>query len=129
SADATEAAAMLEQLIPNSSVSSSSSTSGFSLGGMFRPVTDTVSSLTGLSGLGSSPQTLRIIPDVRSNSLFVTGPEATVREVTQFLEVLDSNEIPESFRDLQPRTIEVLHADIDEVSRIVTDVFKPYMEA
>ncbi len=129
SADATEAAAMIEQLIPSASVSNTtSSSSGFSLGGMFRPVTDTVSSLTGLSGLNNSPQTLRIIPDVRSNSLFITGPESVVDEVSQFLKVLDSNEIPQSLKDMQPRTIEVLHADIDEVSKIVGDVFKPYME-
>lgn len=126
-ADATEAAALLEQFFPNSSVSSTADT-GFSMASMFRPVTDAVSDLSGLSGLGMSPQTLRIIPDVRSNSLFITGPESVVRDVGQMLQVLDSDEIPESMRDMQPRTIEVQHADIDEVATIVRDIFKPYIE-
>lgn len=127
--DATETAAMLEQIYPSSTVATSSANSSFSLGSMFRPVTDTVSSMTGLSGLNNSPQTLRIIPDVRSNSLFVTGPEMLVRDMATVLEVLDSNEIPASLRDMQPRTMEVLYADIDDVFKIVSDVFKPYMEA
>ena len=127
--DATETAAMLEQLFPNTTVSNTSSTGGFSMGNMFSPITDTVSSLTGLSGLGASPQSLRIIPDVRSNSLFVTGPEMVIQEMEQVLRVLDSNEIPESLRDMQPRTIEVKYADIDDVSKIVNDVFKTYTEA
>jgi type II secretory pathway component GspD/PulD (secretin) len=128
SADATEAAAMLEQFFPNSSVSSTSATGGFSMANMFRPVTDAVSDMTGLSGLGMSPQTLRIIPDTRSNSLFVTGPEMVVRDVNQMLQVLDSDEIPESMRDMQPRTIEVKYANIDQVGDIVKEVFKPYTE-
>ena len=126
--DATETAAMLEQLFPNTTVSNTSSTGGFSMGNMFSPITDTVSSLTGLSGLGASPQSLRIIPDVRSNSLFVTGPEMVIQEMEQVLRVLDSNEIPESLRDMQPRTIEVKYADIDDVTKIVNDVFKTYTE-
>ncbi|MCA9064905.1 MAG: hypothetical protein KDA96_17655 [Planctomycetaceae bacterium] len=127
-ADATETAAMLEELFPNSSVSTSSTTSGgFSLGNMFRPITDTVSDLSGLGGL-SSPQTLRIIPDTRSNSLFVTGPKSVLADVENVLQVLDSNEIPESLRDMQPRAIVVEHADIDEVGNIVKEIFKPYTE-
>jgi type II secretory pathway component GspD/PulD (secretin) len=130
SADATEAAALLEQFFPNSSVSTTSATSGgFSLANMFRPVTDAVSDMTGLAGLAASPQTLRIIPDTRANSLFVTGPETTVRDVSQMLQVLDSDEIPESMRDMQPRTIEVKYANIDEVGDIVKEIFKPYTEA
>ncbi|MCA9036058.1 MAG: hypothetical protein KDA91_13060, partial [Planctomycetaceae bacterium] len=127
--DATETAAMLEQLFPNTSVSSTSSSSGFSFGAMFQPVTDAVSNMTGLSGLSNSPQALRIIPDIRSNSLFVTGPEMVIQEMEQVLRVLDSNEIPESLRDMQPRSIIVQYADIDEVAKIVNDVFKTYTEA
>ena len=128
-ADATEAAALLEQFFPNSSVSTASAAGGFSMANMFRPVTDAVSDMTGLSGLANSPQTLRIIPDTRSNSLFVTGPEMMVRDVAQMLQVLDSDEIPESMRDMQPRTIEVQHANIDEVGEMVREIFKPYTEA
>jgi type II secretory pathway component GspD/PulD (secretin) len=87
-----------------------------------------VSDLTGLSGIGPNPQTLRIIPDPRSNSLFVTGPQSLVDEAEKLLEVLDSNDIPESLRDMQPRRIEVVYADIDEIATMVSDTFKPYME-
>ncbi|MEJ7594792.1 MAG: secretin N-terminal domain-containing protein [Planctomycetaceae bacterium] len=126
--DATEAAALLEQLIPSSSVTDTAASSGFSLGAMFRPVTDSVSSLTGLSGIGQNPQTLRIIPDARSNSLLVTGPQSLVDEAEKLLEVLDSNEIPESLRDMQPRELAVEYADIDEVATMVKESFKTYLE-
>ena len=127
-ADATEAAALLEQFIPSSSVSSTSSTSSFGLSSMFSPLTNSVSDLTGLSGLGNSPQTLRIIPDIRSNSLFVTGPQSLVEEAEGFLEILDSNNIPESLRELQPRRIKVEHAEIDDIATMVNETFKPYLE-
>jgi type II secretory pathway component GspD/PulD (secretin) len=127
-ADATEAAALLEQFIPSSSVSSTSSTSSFGLSSMFSPLTNSVSDLTGLSGLGNSPQTLRIIPDTRSNSLFVTGPQSLVEEAEGFLEILDSTNIPESLRELQPRRIQVEHAEIEDIATMVNETFKPYLE-
>jgi len=127
-ADATEAAALLEKMITGSSVTNTAASSGFSFGSMFRPITDSVSNMTGLSGIGENPQTLRIIPDPRSNSLLVTGPQASVDEAEKLLEVLDSNSIPESLRDMQPRQLTVEHADIDAVATMVKDVFKPYME-
>ena len=126
--DATEAAALLEQLIPSSSVTDTAASSGFSLGAMFRPITDSVSSMTGLSGIGQNPQTLRIIPDPRSNSLLVTGPQSLVDEAEKLLEVLDSTEIPESLRELQPRQLVVEYADIDDVATMVKESFKPFME-
>ncbi len=127
-ADATEAAALLEQFIPSSSVTNTTSSSSFGLSSMFSPLTQSVSDMTGLSSLGANPQTLRIIPDPRSNSLFVTGPQASVEEAEGFLEVLDSNNIPESLRDMQPRRIEVEHAEIDDIATMVNETFKPYME-
>ena len=127
-ADATEAAALLEQFIPSSSVSSTSSSGSFGLSSMFSPLTQSVSDMTGLSGLGSNPQTLRIIPDTRSNSLFVTGPQASVEEAESFLEILDSTNIPESLREMQPRRIEVKHAEIEDIATMVNETFKPYME-
>ena len=126
--DATEAAALLEQLIPSSSVTDTAASSGFSLGAMFRPITDSVSSMTGLSGIGQNPQTLRIIPDPRSNSLLVTGPQSLVDEAEKLLEVLDSTEIPESLRELQPRQLVVEYADIDDAATMVKESFKPFME-
>lgn len=58
----------------------------------------------------------------------VTGPQASVDEAEKLLEVLDSNSIPESLRDMQPRQITVEHADIDAVATMVKEVFKPYIE-
>ncbi|MFM8474984.1 MAG: secretin N-terminal domain-containing protein, partial [Planctomycetaceae bacterium] len=78
--DATETAALLEQLLPSSSVTSTAADSGFSLSSMFSPITQSVSSMTGLSGLQANPQTLRIIPDPRANALYITGPQAAVDE-------------------------------------------------
>lgn len=127
-ADATEAAALLEQFIPSSSVTNTTSSSSFGLSSMFSPLTQSVSDMTGLSSLGANPQTLRIIPDPRSNSLFVTGPQTLVEEAEGFLEVLDSNNIPESLRDMQPRRIEVQYAEIDDIATMVNETFKPYME-
>jgi len=126
--DATETAALLEQLLPSSSVTSTAADSGFSLSSMFSPITQSVSSMTGLSGLQANPQTLRIIPDPRANALYITGPQAAVDEAESLLRVLDSNDIPESLRELQPRRLAVQYADIDEMASIVNDAFKPYME-
>lgn len=126
--DATETAGLLEQLIPSSSVTSTAADSSFSLSSMFSPITQSVSSMTGLSGLGANPQTLRIIPDPRANCLYITGPQAAVDEAESLLRVLDSNEMPESLRELQPRRLAIQHADVDEVVTIVNDAFKPYME-
>lgn len=126
--DATETASLLEQLMPSSSVTSTASSSGFSFGSMFSPLTQTVSDMTGLSGLGSNPQILRIIPDPRANCLYVTGPQALVEEAESLLQVLDSNQMPESLREMQPRRIPVEYAEIDDIATIVNDAFKPFME-
>jgi type II secretory pathway component GspD/PulD (secretin) len=126
--DATETAALLEQLLPSSSVTSTAADSGFSLSSMFSPITQSVSSMTGLSGLQANPQTLRIIPDPRANALYITGPQAAVDEAESLLRVLDSNDIPESLRELQPRRLEVQYADIDDMASIINDAFKPYLE-
>ena len=126
--DATETAALLEQLLPSSSVTSTAADSSFSLSSMFSPITQSVSSMTGLSGLQANPQTLRIIPDPRANALYITGPQAAVDEAESLLRVLDSNDIPESLRELQPRRIAVQYADIDDMASIVNDAFKPYLE-
>ncbi|MFZ9092494.1 MAG: secretin N-terminal domain-containing protein, partial [Planctomycetaceae bacterium] len=112
----------------SSSVTSTAADSGFSLSSMFSPLTQSVSDMAGLSGLGANPQILRIIPDPRANCLYVTGPRALVDEAESLLQVLDSNQMPESLRDLQPRRIAVEYAEIDDISTIVNDAFKPYME-
>lgn len=134
SADCTEAAAMLEQLFPTSSVASAATDSGTGLmGGLTSGLTSFGSSLmdmTGLNTIGSGPQTLRIIPETRSNALFVAGPEYLVSEVEDMLQVLDMSELPQSGRDLVPReAIHLLHADANTVGDKIKELFKTYTEA
>lgn len=130
SADATETSQVLERLFPTSSVSTTTASSGgfFSelsggLGSMGRGLAD----LTGLNTLMTGPQTLRIIPDTRSNSLFVTGPPHLVNEVEDTLRILDASELPEQLRAKSPRYIQVRHADVADVAEIIRDVYKEEM--
>ncbi len=131
-ADATTTAAMLEQLFPSSSVGTAAIAGEESLMGSLTGGLSTLGGslmdMTGLSGLSGSPQTLRIIPDLRSNSLFVTGPSGQVRDVEQMLKILDSDEIPESLRERLPRMIPVDHASVTEVAEILKEVYKDYLE-
>ena len=131
SADCTEAATMLEQLFPTSSVSTIADSSGM-LGGLSSGLSSFGSSLmdmTGLNSVGAGPQTLRIIPEARSNSLFVSGPEYLVREVEQMLRVLDMADLPQSYRDLVPRpAINVQYSNVNDVADMVKELFKPYTE-
>ncbi|MCA9116999.1 MAG: hypothetical protein KDA79_18130, partial [Planctomycetaceae bacterium] len=131
-ADATETAAMLEQLFPTSSVSltNSAADTGLmgSLTGGISSLGRSVAGMTGLSSLGGGMQTLRIIPEVRANALFVSGPPLLVRQVGDTLKILDAAELPESFRDRVPRFIPVRYADVNEVATIVKEVYKDYME-
>lgn len=132
-ADALEAADMLSQFFPSSSVASTSLGSGGgmleSLGGGLSGMGSSLMDMTGLSGLGASSSTLKIIPDIRTNSLFMTGPQSLIKDALVFLKVLDSNDIPESLKDMQPRQIMVKYADVNDVSTLLQSVFKPYMEA
>ncbi|MEO2029636.1 MAG: secretin N-terminal domain-containing protein [Fuerstiella sp.] len=133
SADATEAADMLSQFFPSSSVASSSSAIGGSmlgsLGSSFSSMGSSLMDMTGLSGLGVSSSTMKIIPDLRTNSLFISGPQMMVKDALAFLRVLDSNDVPDSLKDMQPRAIMVEHADVNDVASLLGDVFKPYLEA
>ena len=133
SADATEAADMLSQFFPSSSVASSSSSLGGSmlesLGGSFSSMGSSLMDMTGLSGLGASSTSMKIIPDLRTNSLFISGPQMMVKDALAFLKVLDSNDVPDSLKDMQPRAIIVEHADVNQVATLLGDVFKPYLEA
>ena len=83
--------------------------------------------MSGLDGLMTSATTLRIIPDTRSNSLFVTGPPHLVKECEEMLEILDASELPEQLRERAPRYIVVKHADIADVADIIGDVYKEEM--
>jgi len=129
STDATEVAYMLEQLIPDSSVSASSGGSDGSIMGSLMGLGQQMADVSGLSSAVANSTSLRIIPETRLNALFVTGPNYLVAEVEQFLEVLDASELPASLRDRLPRQIPVEHADVNEVFNIVSDVYKDYLSS
>jgi len=129
-ADATETAMLLEQLFPSSSVSMTATDSSF-MGAFTGGLSSFGSSLmdaTGLDSMGLDTQTLRIIPDIRSNSLFVTGPPDKVAEIEQVLDVLDATDLPDSLRDRLPRMIDVRYADVEQVAEIVREVYKDYLQ-
>ncbi|QDU37749.1 Bacterial type II/III secretion system short domain protein [Maioricimonas rarisocia] len=126
-ADATETAAMLDQLFPDSNVSMMS-TGGGLLGGSVSSFSSGLLDATGLSGLGTTSRTLRIIPEIRSNSLWVAGPSYRVREVEQMLEVLDASDLPDNLRDRVPGMIPVEHADATDVYNMVKEVYRDYLE-
>ncbi len=73
-------------------------------------------------------QTVRLIPDSRTNAIFISGPESKIQEAERFLELLDTNELPQSLRDRLPRTIAVQHADVNEVATMVRELYKDYLE-
>jgi type II secretory pathway component GspD/PulD (secretin)/Spy/CpxP family protein refolding chaperone len=130
SADASETAAMLERLFPTSSVSSGTSSSTGMLGELTGGISSMGRSLmnaTGLSSAMAGSLTLRIIPDMRSNALYVAGPAEQVREVEAMLRVLDASELPEQLRDRTPHRIQVEHAEVEDVAAIVREIYKDDM--
>lgn len=99
------------------------------LGQLLQDNSDPYASI-GLGG-GTTPygaQSVRIIPDSRTNSLFISGPEAKIQEADRFLELLDTNELPQSLKDRVPRTIQVQYADVTEVADMIRELYKDYME-
>jgi hypothetical protein len=122
---------MLEQLFPSSSVSTSLADDGSFFGGLTSSVSSLSNSLVDAAGLNSltqSPTVLKIIPELRSNSLFVSGPADQVRQVEQMLQVLDADDLPQTLRDRVPRMIPVEHANVAEVANIVKEVYKDLLE-
>jgi hypothetical protein len=129
SADATETSTMLGHLFPQGSVSRSSTDSSFmgSLSSGLSSLGGSLMQMTGLNSLGSD-STLRIIPEPRSNALFVSGSDDQIRQIEDVLKILDASELPESLRDRTPRMIPVEHADVNAVAEIVKDVFREELE-
>lgn len=119
SADAAETALMLGQIFPSSSVTATSTDNGTGYSG----------GSSSLPMLPATADTLRIIPDLRSNSLLVSGPPHQVRDVENMLQVLDDDgsNLPESLRDRVPRMIPVRFADVNEVANIVREVYRDQM--
>ena len=127
-ADATEVSLMIEQLMPQSSVSSAAPSDG-SIFSSISGFGSDLANITGLSSLGQGPTTLRIIPEVRSNSLWINGPASLVDQALTIIETLDTSELPESLRDRKPRFIEVQYADVLDVEEDIKLLYKDFLEA
>ena len=127
-ADATEAATMLGALFPQGSVTQTASQNSGLFGNFAGGLSSLGGSLVDMSGMGKS-QPLRIIPELRSNALFISGPADQVNDIMAALEVLDTNELPESAKDRVPRMIPVEVADVTEVASIIREVFREQMDA
>lgn len=124
---------MLERLIPDANVATpSTQSSGGLFGGLGAGLANFGRNLldaTGLNNLGGNALQLRIIPEPRSNALFVSGPPEQVREVEELLKVIDASELPEQLRVRTPRMIAVEHADVEQVAEILRDVFREEMSS
>jgi type II secretory pathway component GspD/PulD (secretin) len=131
-ADCSDAAMMLEQLFPSSSVSTATTAnSGSMFGGITGGVTqfaNTLGNMSGLNQLGVGGDTLKIIPEPRSNALFVSGPSSKVRDVEMMLKVLDETELPGTVRDRVPRMIPVRYADVNEVANNIRQLYGDLMQ-
>lgn len=131
-ADVTTVAAMLNQLFPDSDVTSAESLTGGS-GSLFSSLTGGINSMTsslaGMTGLtGSSAGRVRMIPYPPDNSLFVSGPTHKVEEIYEMLKILDSGELSASLRERRPRMIPVRYAEVEDVYAILRDVYKDALE-
>lgn len=76
---------------------------------------------------GMVDQTIRIVPDLRTNSLFISGTDEQIERAEKFLEFLDTNDLPGSLRDREPRAIPVKYADVNDVAQMVRELYKDYM--
>lgn len=113
---ATTVADKLTELMPGASVISSALNPP-----LFSGESRTTSSL---NLAGGSTASLRIIPDERTNSLFVSGPVEKVRDVQSFLKVLDATDTPNSLLDRIPRTIAVKYADAEQVAGMIRTIYE-----
>jgi hypothetical protein len=76
---------------------------------------------------GLTAPTLRVIPDARTNALFVSGTPEQVSQAEHFLELIDASELPQLLSDRVPRTIPVQYADVNEVANTIRELYKDYL--
>ncbi len=70
---------------------------------------------------------LRIVPDKRTNAIFVSGPQEQVDEVEGFLEYIDASDVPGSFLRREPHAILVQYADVNQVADLLRTLYKDYL--
>src|SRR4029077_11660594 len=122
-ADATETATMLNYLFPEGTAvrTTPTTTAGAGPFGMFASRTAATDPAS-LGGSLSNAGTLKVIPDVASNSLYLSGPEDVLPKVKQWLRVLDSADSKKL-----PRPIEVQYADVQDIADAVSGLFREEM--
>lgn len=79
------------------------------------------------TAIGNPAKPLEIVPEPRTNALFVSGPEDRIAEVEQLLRILDSNKVPQSLRERLPRVIPVRYADVNEMAQVVRTLYADYL--
>lgn len=92
--------------------------------GTFFPQASIGSSVASTSTTPSpTAQQLQIIPETRTNALFIAGSTSEVADVKEVLQILDSSEVPTAYRDRVPRSIPVEYASATEVAQVLEEVF------
>lgn len=91
--------------------------------GTFFPQASVGSSIIAPSTTAPTTQQLQIIPETRTNALFISGSPAEVADVKEVLRILDSADVPAAYRDRVPRSIPVEYANVGEVASVLESVF------
>ena len=131
-ADATTVATLLQTVIPEATVLKSTTTSSSGLlGGLtsgFSSLGTGVMNMTGLDTMGVGSMSLQIIPETTHNALIVTGPQYLIDEVIVWLNILDSPDWPDNYRNREPKMIPVLYADSQDVYDILQQTYGDLLE-
>jgi type II secretory pathway component GspD/PulD (secretin) len=106
-ADASQTASTLYSLMPDAAISS-----------LFAP------SPYDPAGAGSTPEAFDVVPEPRTNALFVSGSSAQIERVEQLLEILDTVDVPPSLVARTPRSIPVRYADVNQIAALVQTLYK-----
>lgn len=72
-------------------------------------------------------QPLRIVPDKRTNAIFVSGPQDQVDQIEGFLEYIDASDVPGSFLRREPHAIAVRYADVNEIAELLRTLYKDFL--
>jgi hypothetical protein len=119
-------AQMIGSLFPEGTVTPAPQPTTTTTGGRFSSQFGSRGISTDSSGLNtlSKTGTLKIIPDVRLNSLIITGPEDIVGQVLEWVKYFDN---AESLADKRTQRFQLKHARVAEVAEHVFELFREEM--
>ncbi|MCC9644587.1 hypothetical protein LOC71_20120 [Rhodopirellula sp. JC740] len=75
----------------------------------------------------TSSDSIRIVPDKRTNSLLINGTAEQLVSAERFLEIIDATEVPGSFIDRKPHAIKVEYANVNEIAELIRTLYKDYL--